>query len=312
VARVIYIPATIQPSKMVRENMHGYTVFDNNAYKRESPERIKRIVDAERASGTVALASVVILQEMLARVRDANSERRWVNRAAIRKVGIHCGAQHGGKTLVSFISHTDSQVYRLIRGRQHPGDRDMFEELGQVVGTVTEAGRDDTLGEIAGILDAVEATVAAVEAAYISGLQAVTANAFESNQMKRNLDYAAAVAARAAKHYGAEFAPTEVVLQMIEIAKAASIGFALRDSVVREVRAKNGGHGQHANTVWDEEVVSSTSMYTTIGGKSLLLVTEEARLLEAAVSAGASDRVCQLANYEAILGLPAWKSSSTP
>ena len=289
--------------------MHGYTVFDNNAYKRASVERIRRLAEAERSKRIVGLASVVVLQEMLARARDANMERRSVNRAAIRKLGLHCAVPRAGKTIVNFITHTDGQVFQLLRGFLHPSDSEMFEQLGELVGTVTEAQSDDSLAEISDRLAAIESTVTNVEAAYVAGLGRVWEYTAESNQMKRNLDYAAEIVRRTASYYGEDFAPTDVMPRIIEIAKSTSIGFALRDSVVAEVRAKRGGHGQHANTVWDEEVVSSTSMYTTVRGKTLLLVTEEERLLKAAAAAGASDRVCRLADYELRLGLPPWESA---
>ena len=44
-------------------------------------------------------------------------------------------------------------------------------------------------------------------------------------------------------------------------------------------------------------------MYSTLEGKSVMLVTEEPRLREAAAAAGAADLVCSLADYERRLEL---------
>jgi len=76
--------------------------------------------------------------------------------------------------------------------------------------------------------------------------------------------------------------------------------------VIEEVRSKGGGHLQHLNTVWDEEILGSTSIYSTIRGRSIVLVTAEARLVDAAVRAGAADRVVDLDAYEKLLGLDPW------
>ncbi len=57
--------------------MHGSVVFDNNAYKTgRTPTGSRGIIAAEREHGIVALASVAVLQEMLARVRDADVRLR--------------------------------------------------------------------------------------------------------------------------------------------------------------------------------------------------------------------------------------------
>jgi hypothetical protein len=68
----------------------------------------------------------------------------------------------------------------------------------------------------------------------------------------------------------------------------------LRDAVIAEVREKRGGHGQHKNTVWDEEIVCSTSAYSEIAGKTILLVTREDKLITAAAAADATGRVCSV------------------
>ena len=285
---------------------HGYVVFDNNAYKRMSSERLERIQAAEGEHGIIPLANVVVLQELLARVRDPDTPRRGPNRAAIRKLGRHCRSVQGDRPAVTFLSHVESQVYRFLSGRPHPSDHAWFDLLGDMVRVVSEADGDDPLEVIAEQLHEVERIVQRVESEYVERLRAAAAEAGEQNEMKRNLNYAARLASRTQKLYGEEFPPEVVIQRVMDIAKLSSIGFKLWDSVVAEVRSKGGGHAQHANTVWDEEVVSSTSMYTQIGGLSVLLVTEEARLIRAATSALAADRVSNLATYEASLGLSQW------
>ena len=92
---------------------HGFVVFDNNVYKRIRPDRLERIVAAERDRGIVALASLVVVQELLGRVRDADPKKRGPNRAAMRKLGQHCRTTADGKTSINFLSPVDSQVYHL-------------------------------------------------------------------------------------------------------------------------------------------------------------------------------------------------------
>lgn len=290
--------------------MHGYVVFDNNAYKSVSAPRLQRIIEAERERGIGPLANVIVLQEMLARARDKTAERRRQNRAAVYKLGLHCRVTRDGRTDIQFISHIESQVYRLLAGQSHPNDRAMFNELGDMVRVVTEAGgADHPLTELSAILESIEETVARAESDYVSRLESEAASTGQPNQIKRNLDYAARIAARTQSLYGTRFSAQQIVGQILSVAQFTSIGFALHDSVVSEVRAR-GGHKKHANTVWDEEIVSSTSIYTNVGGSSVLLVTQEPRLIAAAELAGARERVFRVAEYEGMLGLPPWESSA--
>lgn len=286
--------------------MHGFTAFDNNAYKGVGPDRLDRIAEAERRERIVPLASLVVLQEMLARVRSSNPRGRGQNRSAIRKLGVHCRAHTASQPRINFLSPVDSQVQRLLSAKEHPRDANMFDTFGDMVRVITEADADEPLPEIADELTAIEALVARVEREYVDELKLAAAADVQPNQMKRNLEYAARIALRAQACYGTRFPPVEIVGKIIDMAKITSVGFALRDAIIEEIRAKRGGHAKYGNSVWDEEVVSSTSSYTTIKGKTVVLVTEEKRLLIAAEVAKASDRVCDIAAYETSLGLLAW------
>jgi hypothetical protein len=283
--------------------MHGHVVFDNNAYKGVSVARLQRIIEAERQRDIAPLANVIVLQEMLARVRNADPEVRKRNRAAIYKLGLHCRVTTGDHTDIVFLSHIESQVYRLLAMQPHPMDRELFNELGDMVRVVTEAGGEDLpFAELTEALERIEQTVEKAEAEYVARLEAEAATPGQPNQMKRNLNYAARIAARTQGLYGARFSDQQIVARIVPIMQFTSIGFALQDAVVSEVRTR-GSHRQHANTVWDIEIVSSTSMDTNVAGRSVLLVTQEPRLMKAAEVAGARDRVCGLTEYETLLGL---------
>jgi hypothetical protein len=283
--------------------MHGHVVFDNNAYKAVDVTRLQRIMGAERKHGIAPLANVIVLQELLARVRNADPKVRKRNRAAIYKLGLHCRVTSGDRTDIMFLSHIESQVYRLLAMQPHPTDREMFNELGDMVRVVTEAGGEDVpLAELAEVLERIEQTVEKAEADYLVRLEVEVAAPGQPNKIKRNLNYAARVAARTQGLYGARFSDQQIVGRLIPIMQFTSVGFALQDAVVSEVRAR-GSHRQHANTVWDIEIVSSTSMDTSVAGRSVLLVTQESRLIKAAEVAGARDRVCGLAEYETLLGI---------
>lgn len=284
---------------------YGFVVFDNNAYKALGGARLDRIIGAERVKGVTPLANVVVTQELLARVRDADPEQRARNRAAIKKLGRHCKREAHDQVRVRFLTHTDGHIHLLVSGEQHTDDAALFDRLGQMIGVVTEAPEGDPLDEIWVDLDEIERTVRHVEAIYVGRLEASSRETAEPNEMKRALNYAATIAGRAQALYRRRFADEAVVQSILPVAKATEIAFALHDAVVAEIRT-NGGHAKHANTVWDEEVVSSTSIHTTIRGRSLLLVTEENRLLDAARVAKAQDRVCKLATYEESLGLDPW------
>ncbi|MDP9203433.1 MAG: hypothetical protein M3P26_16100 [Gemmatimonadota bacterium] len=298
-----------KPDKLPARVMHGYVVFDNNAYKRLSQERLDRIIAAERKHRIIPLANIAVLQELLARARDVGPEQRGRNRAAIRKLGQHCRSTRAGQTVLNFLGHLESQVYRLFTGVLEPGDAQIFDQLGEIVRVVTEAGNDDPLVSISKALDLFEQNVSTVEREYVACLKEAPKVDIQPNQMKRNLDYANSAVTRTQKFYQCRFSREDIMSRIIDLAKLTSIGFMLRNSVVEEIRTKGGGHGQHGNTVWDEEVVSSTSIYTTIAGKSVLLVTEEARLLAVAAQAKAADHVCDIATYEKMLGLPIWPSA---
>jgi hypothetical protein len=280
-------------------------VFDNNAYKRLSRARLARIIEAEKARGITALASMAVLQELLARTRDSDSDQRIMNRAAVRKMSEHCRATRGGKIVINFISHTDCQVHRLLTGHEHPNDADLFDRAGELVRVVSQTNADDPLVEIAEDLKAIEQHVARVQAGYVADLEKIAKekSAGEPNPIKRNLEYAAGIVRRTEAQYGVRFDDEQVTTVLVEVMKFTSIAFTVRGDVQSAVKRKGGGHGQHHNTVWDEEIVAATSIYTTINGNSVLVVTEEDLLIEAAAKAGAGDRIIRIAAYESHLGL---------
>jgi hypothetical protein len=288
--------------------MHGYAIFDNNAYKRAGSARMDRIRAAEQSHGVVALANVVVIQELLARVRDKDAERRGMNRAAVKKLVRHCSTVRPDGIQLHFVTHLDGQVYRRLTGENPPDDEEMFANFRELVRVVAESERDAPLTEIAESLDAIERHVEGKEREYVSQVEAAAKALSEPNQMKRNLDYASNLATRALSHYGRSLSPEHIVQAIIPIAQVSSVTFALRDTIIQEVRAKGGGQLQHRNTIWDEEIVASTSMYSTIRRKPILLVTTEARLVAAAARASAGDRVVDLDAYERVMGLDPWTS----
>jgi hypothetical protein len=245
--------------------MHGYVIFDNNAYKRIRAERLERIREAERSHGLVALANAAVVQEMLARVRDTNHERRGRNRAALKKLVRHCSTVSGEQTELHFVTHLDGQVYRRVTGESAPGDEEMLASFRELCRVVVQAAHDAPLTEIAEHLDGIERHVEDREREYVSSLEMALNAVHESDRMKRNLEFAKHLAIRALSQYGRDIPPPEqLIFAIIPIAQVSSVTFALRDAVIEEVRAKGGGHEQHRNTVWDEEIVASTSLYSTI------------------------------------------------
>jgi hypothetical protein len=287
--------------------MHGYTVFDNNAYKSISRTRLEKIKAAAQSHGITALAHLVVVQEMLARVRHADVERRGQNRAGLKKLVMHCATVSEGQTNLRFVTHLDGQVYRRITGQSPPGDDEQFANFRELVRVVNESERDAPFTEIAEHLEEIEQHVERKEREYIANLEGAPTAVVEPNQMKRNLDFALSLAFSALKRYGVTMPIERLMHSIIPIAQASSITFALRDSVVEEVRRKRGGHQQHANTVWDEQIVAATSIYSTIRGKTTVLVTTEARLVAAAARAEASDLVIDVEAYERRLGLDPWR-----
>ncbi len=283
--------------------MHRYVVFDNNAYQAISSVRLDRIIETECAHGVHAMANLTVLQEMLAKARQPNARDRGRDRSGIRKLGRHCRVEHGDRVEVRFITHVEGQIYQALTGKEHPRDGEMFDAFADMVRVVSNAETDAPLDEISDDLTKIEELVARQEAAYVESLASMIDARSDPNQIRRNLDFAAEIAARTQKMYGRAFSRMEIVQRIIDIARISSLAFALRDAVVAEVRAKRGGYAQHANTLWDEQVVCSTSTYSTLGGQSVLLVTEEVRLHEAAQTAAAADLVCSLADYERMLGL---------
>lgn len=291
--------------------MHKFVVFDNNAYKAINQERLKRIISAERDLGIVPLASLVVLQELLARVRDSDEKIRARNRWAIKKLEQHCLVIRDSNSKINFLNPVDSQVYHLLNGDQHPRDIEMLKLFEDMVSAVVLTDFGDPLSQMSNDLDKIEKIVEQIEKDYVTMLNAITKGKRQPNQMKRNLDYASHIVHRVQAFYGCQFPPQKIIPHIISVAKITSIGFALQDLILEDIRLKGVSPANHGNSIWDEEVVSSTSIYTTINGSSILLVTQEGLLLAAAKSAQATDHVCNVASYEQSLGLPVWKASQT-
>lgn len=222
---------------------HRFTVFDNNAYKRAKPRRVHRIVTAERAQGISAMANVFVVQEMVAKIRDPTMG--GVNRAAIKKLAMHCAVTTPATgTNVNFLSLMESQVYRLITGQQHPLDKEIYDTWGDLVRVVAQAAPDDQLSEIATDIANVEQMVDRSETQYIARVKAYATGPAQTNQMKRNLDYAARIAARTKQLYKREFTIEEVMQAIIPIAKISSLAFSLQDAIVEEMRRSGGGEAK--------------------------------------------------------------------
>lgn len=276
----------------------GFVVFDNNAYQAVSPERLGRIRSAEAERGIQPMANLTVVQELLARVRQPIARDRGRDRAALRKLGEHCRVVREGRIEVRFLTHLEGQIFRLLTGTPHESDARGYNLFAELIRIASEAGSDGSLAEIGDDLDAIESLVSAREAEYVARLEQLSRLEGDPNSMRRNLEFAAEMARRAEVMYGQTFTAENVVQRVIDIAKISSVAFALRDGIVAEVRAKGGAFAQHANSVWDEQVVCSTSAYSAIAGKRVVLVTEETRLRVAAAQADSARLVCSLDDYE--------------
>jgi hypothetical protein len=281
-------------------------VFDNNAYKDAGPDRIAEIVEREKQLGVTALASVAVVQELLARVRDPNERERGRNRAAVRKLASHCRADRDGRPIINFVSHTECQIFRLFMGHSHSTDAGVFDDLGAMIGAVVESDRDDPLKPHNNYLGMIEANVAKVEHGYVEQLKSLAAEEvpLDQSRMRRNLDYAEKVIRVSEQLYGVSYGDGPAIVQRImDVAKLTSLGFALSDHVATTVKERRGGFAQHKNTAWDVEIVSATSIYTTINGEPIVVVTHENMLLEVAAKEGLEERVMNLESYERLLGI---------
>lgn len=281
-------------------------LFDNNAYKRVSAERLAGIIEREREIGVTALASVAVAQELLARVRDPDARIRGRNRAAARKLTKHCRGERAGQPIVSFLTHVEGQVYHLFVGHPHELDAGVFEELGAMLGAVAESAEGDSLNSHDAYLKVIETNVAAVEQRYVTRLEDLAQNErpLEVNRMRRNLDYAEEIVRVSERLYGVSYGDgPAIVARILDVAKLTTLGFAVSDHVARTVREKGGGCARHGNTAWDVEIVSATSIYSSIDGRRIVVVTEENMLLDVAAAEGLQDRVMSLDSYWRLIGL---------
>jgi hypothetical protein len=285
--------------------MSRFVVFDYNAYKRLDRRRFERMREREIALGHRALALTAVGQELLARVRDGDDEVRGRNRAAIKKLAAHCRGERNGQTILNFLTHTDGQLHRLYTGQVDPRDAGVMENMGAMIGAIVDGVHDDPLLDHADYLAMVETNVANVEAGFVRQLEQIAKQQAqpEPNKMRRNFDYAARRIEISEHLYGKSYgAPQDKVARIIEVAKLTSLGFALSDHVAETVRTKRGGFGQHANTVWDVEVISATSIDATIEGRQIVVVTCEEMLLQVAADENAGDRVMSIESYESLIG----------
>lgn len=285
--------------------MTRFVVFDNNAYKRLDRKRFERIRDRELALGHQPLALTAVGQELLARVRDPDDEVRGRNRAAIKKMAAHCRGEIDGQPVVNFLTHTDGQLYRRFMGHANPRDAGVSNDMGAIFGAIADGQHDDPLVGHTDYLAMIETNVADVEARYVRQLEEIAKQQEhpEPNKMRRNLDYVAKRIELSERLYGVSYGSPQAKLpHIIDVAKLTSLGFALSDHVAESVRSKKGGFGQHANTVWDVEILSATSLDSTIAGGQIVIVTCEEMLLDVAGREHAGDRVMSIEAYESLLG----------
>jgi len=206
----------------IRYAMHGYAIFDNNVYKGTGRARLERIRAVEKRHGVVALANVVVVQEMLARVRHTDQERRGMNRAAVKKLVAHCSAATGEQVELHFVTHLDGQVNRILTGEDAPGNEEMFANFKELVRVVAESERDAPFTEIAEHLDEIEKHVDRKEREYVSNIEAAAIVVAEPDEMKRNLDYARYLAVRALALHGREIDPEKHITAIIPLKSALS------------------------------------------------------------------------------------------
>jgi hypothetical protein len=286
-------------------------VFDNNAYSGVGCERLRRIQMAEVTLSVRPLASLVVAQELLAGVLDADDERRVRTRRALLRLWRHCQEMTGERPAIRFVADVDSQI-RLLHQCDDGSAARLFDLFGGVVGEIGELLADDLdadLSEFEEDLNDVSGHVAEREIKYQSDMRAVAA-AINTGTLSIETYRASApmqLIVRAignAKQLENALDPDKSDL-IRQVNTMCAIGIDLHVNTLRRIQREVTSRID-ANTLWDEEICCATSLHSTINQSLIILVTEEKKLRACAEAAGAGDRVVSLSRYETLLGLAPW------
>jgi len=298
-------------------------ILDTNAYRGITDAAFDAMVADERSHSVIAMASYIVVSELLAHLADEHDPDFKACLRAVARLGRHCSRWRGGAE-VDFMQLADAQVVRQLFGQSiasevRPGGyatiigevsrnpvaevvRGYHEELTLVRDGIMKAEAEFVANlwkKVVLTLDPAASTWQAVirSPKRTTLLQAITAG--------EGLDLVAGtIVDRAASKAGVSL--TEA--QRMEAIKRAHRSFPTaihhHNLLIRRL-LENGpdmSKPERANSVWDHELTFSTAPGATVVGAPLVLVTGDPLILQASSDAGTRAHVWSFDEYRARVG----------
>lgn len=303
--------------------------FDTNAYRTiahgASPEeavgRAERLVRAERACGIQAMASPVVLLELLAHLGDPTDPSHEVCKSAVCAAVRHCrmpiddNAYH-----VAIRPSTDLQLCISLWDIWPEPLLKNDDMIRAIALRVSEDPSDAALDYIRPDLMMVREELQKTEAAFAEGTNAYLMPAIEASAKELGLDVdttelrkasleyldtakarelvAEAHVLRAMDHTSIEETAEGLAEKAKLVADGFEVGIRLYVHLMKKILVSHWDltKGKGANLLWDMQVAFLIGKHQALQGRPLLVVSGDRAIVDAAVDAGVGDAVL---SYEA-------------
>jgi hypothetical protein len=283
---------------------------------------VSRLVIRERSNGVVAWASYFVVDELLARCADTQTDPARARRAAgaLRKLKKHC-AVYDGHDRINFLFDPRFELASILFGVDPP----VSERKADIYGTVINTVVDDPGGErrseytrhaLAEIREAIRAGESTFTQSTWEMVQRLVPDAPSWTAVRANPGLAdtlaKAVLSDEAFDLCAELFVSDLAdlvgisLDDRQIARAATqltetfpLGMRTLNALLSRVFARgiDVSKGENANTMWDMQLAMSIPASSRITQSPVWLVTGDGLLRQAAADGGASHIVHDLNSY---------------
>jgi hypothetical protein len=303
-----------------------FVVFDTNAYRSTSDHDLGAIRDLERSKSVVGMASYWVVFELLAHVADPGDPSYGFALAGVRRLARHAAQYDGQRHILRLLADSEDHVFRALFGYQIPNRANAAETFGRLVGAVADGKSPTDWSAFQPQLDALKSYVAATEAQFAADVfdnvvkahwpkaqswSDVASDPKMKNDLiaylstpQANAAAAGALVIKAASEISHQLSPEEASRFVTKVLELFPAPIAFYNAFLKKVATGYDlSVSKNVNSLWDMQVVFSTSMEATIGGAPIWIVTSDKAVLSAAVDAHMGSRVMTLSNYRSALSL---------
>lgn len=309
-------------------------IFDTNAYRRfcECSElsqckiKIKKLLSAEKANNTEAIANPYTIMELVAHLVDMTDPYFCQCLNALVALGIHTQIDNG----IKILADTETTICRELFQKIPPDHQKALDEINSLVAHIRENATNLSNQNLQESLKKISARVEAMERWWIDNMKSTitqydpeSAATWElgkgDKSHQKNLrkyftsenflqKYAAIHVIYYASRVNIELNETDLTEKTNQYLKAFGTPMRLMLKIYEKIASAGGYTLEHhkenrGNYVWDYMIAFAVGTEHSISKADVFVVTGDKKIKEAAVEAGCGDRVLKLDDYLASIGM---------